>query len=72
MATETIRINTLSIQEKIRGKSKAASLFDAIAYAIESYVGPMNLELLSPRHRPQLTTNDRTDVDARLNGIGTF
>jgi hypothetical protein len=85
MAMETIRINTPAVDEGVRGMSKMASMFStiphkvartfgAVAYTIESYIGPMNLEVLSPRHRYKLSTHDKANIDARLNGngFGTF
>ena len=81
MTNDTIRINNSAVDERVHGMSKVASIFNAIAYkvagvfstiayAVESYIGPMNLDVLSPSHRSKLSTHDKANIDARLNGNG--
>ena len=69
MATKAIRINvnTTSVNE-----GKISNLLSAIAYSLESYFGPWNVEVMDPEKRSKLTAEDKANVDATLNGIGTF
>jgi len=69
MATEAIRINA---NATAANESKLSSLFSAIAYSLESYFGPWNVEVMNPEHRSKLTVEDKANVDTTLNGIGTF
>jgi hypothetical protein len=69
MATQSINI---SVNTTVANESKVKNLFASIAYMFESYFGPMNVEVLNPEHRSKLSREDKANVDATMNGIGTF
>ena len=65
--TASINVNTTPVKA-----NKLSSLISAIAYSLESYFGPWNIEVTNPEHRANLTREDKANVNATLNGIGTF
>ena len=65
--TASINVNTTPVKA-----NKLSSLISAIAYSLESYFGPWNIEVTNTEHRANLTREDKPNVDATLNGIGTF
>ena len=69
MATKAIRIN---VNTTPTTENKLSSMFSAIVYSLESYFGPMNVEVMDPKHRSKLTAEDKANVDTTLNGVGTF
>ena len=69
MTTTTARINVNTTPVKA---NKLSSLISAIAYSLESYFGPWNMEVMNPEQRANLTREDKANVDATLKGIGTF
>lgn len=72
MTTITANTNNAAVNETVNVESKVKNLFSSIAYALESYFGPMSMEVMSPEHRSKLTREDKAKVDTTLNGIGTF
>ena len=65
--TASINVNTTPVKA-----NKLSSLISAIAYSLESYFGPWYIEVINPEHRSILTRVDKANVNATLNGIGTF
>ena len=65
--TASIDVNTKSVKA-----NKLSSLISAIAYSLESYFGPWNMEVMNTEQRANLTREDKANVDATLKGIGTF
>jgi hypothetical protein len=69
MATKAIRIN---VNTPPATEKKLSSMFSAIVYSLESYFGPMNVEVMDPEKRARLSVEDKANVDTTLNGVGTF
>ena len=69
MATKAIRIN---VNTTPTTENKLSSMFSAIVYSLESYFGPMNVEVMDPEKRARLSVEDKANVDTTLNGVGTF
>ncbi|MDP6452493.1 MAG: hypothetical protein QF898_04210 [SAR202 cluster bacterium] len=72
MTTITATANNAAVNEKVSVESKVSSFFSTIAYAVESYIGPMSLDIASKEHRSKLSRENNANVDATLNGVGIF